>query len=308
MNKSFFAEVDTQHLPLPYSDEKFTVSSAHLIRLFEQCHYRTYGEIVLFGIRAAQTFSPKGEWLTEITIAENKLDYEYLNCLLGLWDKKNHKIAIFQGSTVPFIEHLLKQQSNPSLRLSNQLFQGSYHYFVGAHEPDSRPKEEGAFRLNRHIPTPVWRNYGDNNIVLDVCKPNDHIHAAGTIDTEYRSAGCQVIAGFHDELLPVGEYQKFRILAGQSALSSDLEIHLPYQYILMHSRHLRAIQKGYCLERLMQGSEGAEVRQLQEQLIAEGYLAESIIDKGMMCGESIRAVYEKQKANHLVIDGIHRIA
>ena len=76
----------------------------------------------------------------------------------------------------------------------------------------------------------------------------------------------------------------------------------------MHSRHLRAIQKGYCLERLMQGSEGAEVRQLQEQLIAEGYLAESIIDKGMMCGESIRAVYEKQKANHLVIDGIHRIA
>lgn len=308
MNKSFFAEVDTQHLPLPYSDEKFTVSSAHLIRLFEQCHYRTYGEIVLFGIRAAQTFSPKGEWLTEITIAENKLDYEYLNCLLGLWDKKNHKIAIFQGSTVPFIEHLLKQQSNPSLRLSNQLFQGSYHYFVGAHEPDSRPKEEGAFRLNRHIPTPVWRDYGDNNIVLDVCKPNDHIHAAGTIDTEYRSAGCQVIAGFHDELLPVGEYQKFRILAGQSALPSDLEIHLPYQYILMHSRHLRAIQKGYCLERLMQGSEGAEVRQLQEQLIAEGYLAESIIDKGMMCGESIRAVYEKQKANHLVIDGIHRIA
>lgn len=307
MDKSFFGDVDTAHLSLPFSEESFTISSAHFVRLFEQCHYRTYGDFVLFGIRAAVALSEKGKWLTEITISESRLDYKHLNCLIGIWDRKNHKVAIFQGSTVPFIDNVIKQQNNPSLRISNQLFQGSYNYYVGAHEPDNRPKEEGAFRLTRHIPTPVWRNYG-NQLVLDACSPNDHIHAAGSMDTEYKSAGCQVVSGFHNNVIPEGEYQQFRVLSGQSAVPSELEIHLPYQYILMHARHLLAIQQGFYAERILQGSEGSEVRVLQEQLINNGYLIESIIDKGVMCGESIKAVYEQQKAQGLIADGIYKIS
>lgn len=307
MKDSFFGEVDTAHLSMPYSDKAFTISSAHLARLAEQCHYRLTSDIVLFGIRAAKSLSEKGQWLTEIRMAENELDYLHLNCLLGIWDRKNHKLAVFQGSTVPFSAHLMKQRENPEQRISNQLAQGLYQYYVGAHEPDHRPKEEGAFRLTRHVPTPVWRDYGNDQLVLDACAPNDHIHAAGSIDTDYKSAGCQVIAGFHDELIPSGEYQQFRVLAGQSALPSELELHLPYQYLLTHARHLHAIQQGFSAERLLQGSEGYWVRKLQEQLISENYLFEPKIDKGLMDGETVKAVYEWQKASHCNADGIYRV-
>ncbi len=307
MKDSFFGEVDTAHLSMSYSDKEFTISSAHLARLAEQCHYRLSNDIVLFGIRAAKSLSVKGQWLTEISIAENQLDYLHLNCLLGIWDRRNHKIAVFQGSTVPLAANLIKQRENPDKRISNQLVQGLYQYYVGAHEPDNRPKEEGAFRLTRHIPTPVWRDYGNDHLVLDACAPNDHIHAAGSIDIDYKSAGCQVIAGFHDELMPSGEYQQFRVLAGQSALPSELDLHLPYQYLLTHTRHLHAIQQGFASERLMQGSEGYLVRELQERLILENYLLEPKIDKGLMDGETVKAVYEWQKASNHNADGIYCI-
>lgn len=307
MKELFFGEVDTAHLSMPYSAKEFTISSAHLARLAEQCHYRLMNDIVLFGIRAGKALSKKGQWLTEIRIAENHLDYVHLNCLLGIWDRKNHKIAVFQGSTVPFVDNLMKQRDNPHQSISNQLVQGLYCYYVGAHEPDNRPKEEGAFRLTRHIPTPVWRDFGDGQVIIDACAPNDHIHAAGSIDAEYKSAGCQVVAGFHDGLMPTGEYQQFRVLAGQSALPSALELHLPYQYMLTHTRHLHAIQQGFSAERLMQGSEGCWVRKLQEQLILDNYLLEAKIDKGMMDGETVKAVYEWQKAQYSNADGIYRI-
>ncbi|GAA5093285.1 peptidoglycan-binding domain-containing protein [Wohlfahrtiimonas larvae] len=307
MTDSFFGEVDTAHLSMPYSDKEFTISSAHFARLAEQCHYRLMGDIVLFGIRAAQSLSQKGKWLTEIKITENRLDYLYLNCLLGLWDRKNHKIAIFQGSTVPFKANVIKQRENPNQRISNQLAQGLYQYYVGAHEPDHRPKEEGAFRLTRHVSTPVWRDYGKGQLILDACAPNDHIHAAGSIDTDYKSAGCQVISGFHNSAMPEGEYQQFRILAGQSALPSELELHLPYQYLLTHTRHLHAIQQGCLNEYLMQGSEGYLVRELQEQLIAENYLFEQKIDKGLMDGKTVKAVYEWQKASSINANGIYHL-
>lgn len=307
MNDSFFGEVDTAHLSLPYSADEFIVSSAHLVRLVEQCHYRLYGDMILFGIRACQTSSPKGQWLTEIKIAEVPLDYQHMKCLLGIWDRKNHKLSIFQGSTVPFIQNVLKQQENPNARMCNQLSQGVYQYFVGAHEPDDRPKEEGAFRLTRSIPSAVWRNYGNNTIVLDSCVPNDHIHAAASEGQDYKSAGCQVVSGFHSDGLPTGQYQQFRILAGQSAMPSALEIYLPYQYILTHTRHLKSIQQGNYVERLMHGSEGAEVRRLQESLIDEGFLFEPKIDKGRMDGRCVKAVYERQKTMGYYPDGIHSV-
>lgn len=305
MSDSFFGEVDTAHLSMPYSGTEFTISSAHLARLAEQCHYRLSNDIVLFGIRAGCAVSETGRWLTELTLKETVLDHQHLNCLLGIWDRKNHKIAAFRGSTVALDKNLVKQQDNPDKRLSNQLSQGLYQYYVGAHEPDG-PKEEGAYRLTRYIAVPVWRNLG-KKIVLDACHPNDHIHAAGSSSANYKSAGCQVISGCHDEPMPTGEYQQFRILSGQSAVPSELEIHLPYQYLLTHARHLQAIQQGFAKERLLQGSEGYLVRLLQEKLIAKQFLVEPKIDKGMMEGESIKAVYEWQKSHSINADGIYQI-
>lgn len=307
MSHSFFGQIDTAHLSMPYAEGRFKLSSAHLARLEMQCHYRLTGNIILFGIRAAKTESPKGQWLTEVEIEEVAPDYRHLNCLLGIWDRQQHKIAVFQGSTVPFIENLLKQQQSPTERICNQLAQGLYQYYVGAHEPDNRPKEEGAFRLTRYIPTPVWRDYGEDHCILDACAPNDHIHAAGSTDTEYKSAGCQVISGFHEDIMPTGEYQQFRILAGQSALPSELELHQPYQYMLTHARHLNAIRQGFQAERLMPGSEGVLVRKLQEKLIAEKFLYEPKIDKGLMDGETVKALYEWQKAHNYNADGIYYI-
>lgn len=306
MTAPFMGEIDTQHLPFGHCDAPFVLSSAHLVRLAEQCHYRLQGDRVLFGLRAAATDAPLGQWLNAITVREQTLDYEHMRCLIGIWDRKQHKIAVFNGSTVPHIKNVQKQRQYPLKKISNQLSQGLYHYFVGAHEPDGRPNEEGAFRLTRMIPVPAWRDFGEA-VMLDSCVPNDHIHAAGSEATDFLSAGCQVISGFHQTPMPTGQYQQFRILAGQSAVPSELEIHLPYQYLLMHVRHLSAIAQGWQADRLLMGSEGHEVRALQETLISQGHLAEPLIDKGVMNGHTVKAVYDRQLIENQVADGIHRL-
>lgn len=302
----FFKDIDTAHLSYPYSDKKFTISPAHLVRLAESCHYQLQGDLILFGIRASRAHSATGQWLSEITLSEGELDYEHFNCLLGIWDRQKSKIIAFEGSTVPYIDNLVKQQNDSSKQISNQLSQGLYNYFVGAHEPDNRPKEEGAFRLTRMIPVPVWRNYGNDTIVLDACFPNDHIHAAGSTDTKFKSAGCQVISGFHEGAMPSGDYQQFRIYAGLSALPSELDIQKPYQYMLVHSRHLFAIQSGWQEDRLLMGSKGMCVRNLQEALIEEKYLQETLIDKGLMDGRTVKAFYDRQKASNEFADGVYK--
>ncbi len=300
----FYQDIDTSHLKAPFSDEIFTISSAHFARFFELASMpMVKNERLLFGIRGAESLCELGKWHKEISLKEKQIDHQSLSCLIGTWDTQHNKIAIFEGSTVPYIEFILKQQKNEKERSCNQLSQGLYRYYVGAHEPLSSPKEEGAYRLDRFIKVAVWRNFKEH-CVLDACIPGDNIHAAFPHESGFRSAGCQVIKGEHAKEIPTGDYQTFRILSGQSAKPSLDELMMPYRYLLVHSRLLREISHGFQSPRYFQGSEGKIVRDIQTILIRDGFLKEDYINKGYLDGSSIEALYQWQKVNGLMPNGI----
>lgn len=308
--------IDTAHLNTPASFEPFVLSGAMLARLAENMAYPLAQDYLLFGIRAGKLLEGNyGQWLTDAVIAEQLLDGEQLGCLLGIWNRQTHKIALFPASTIPHRAWQQKQIEMPEKKIANCLGSGLYHYKVGAHEPEGRPFEEGAFRLTREQPAFAWRFYTPShrfsveNGVPTLSVVNDHIHSAQSTTQiggiSFSSAGCQVIEGDHTPpAAPTGFYQTFRILAGQSAQPSPLEIATPYQYLLTHARHLELIAAGENSLRLLQGSRGMNVRLLQEALMQRGFLDENMIDKGTFNGYTAEALYRYQKEAGLRADGI----
>lgn len=308
--------IDTAHLFMPASMEPFTFSSATLARLVTHCSYHLQGERILFGIRAGKLVDAEyGKWYSEVSIVENTLDGEHLHCLLGIWDLTTHQIALFPASTVAHKVWQQKQIDTPEKQIANCLGSGMYRYNVGAHEPDNRPFEEGAFRMSRLQPVLAWRFYTENhnynllNGTPTLSVVNDHIHSAQSesqpTGISFSSAGCQVISGDHTPpKMPTGWYQTFRIFAEQSAMPSPLEVGNEYRYILTHVRHLEAITAGDQDLTLLQGSYGMTVRHLQEALIKTGDLDENDIDKGYFNGYTAKALYTFQKREGLRADGI----
>lgn len=308
--------IDTAHIAIAPSLRSFTFSAATLARLSESCAYPLSGEKVLFGIRAGKLLDAQyGRWQSEVTLIENELDGESLRCLLGIWNRVTGEIALFPASTIPHRRWQEKQIASPDKQIANCLGSGAYHYIVGAHEPSHRPFEEGAFRLSRSQPVLAWRFYQPDHQyrlsrgVATLSVVNDHIHSAQSElrpdGISFSSAGCQVIEGDHrPPAMPTGWYQKFRIYAGQSAMPSPLEIGLSFRYLLTHVRHLEAIAQGDCSLRLLQGSVGMPVRQLQEALMQLDFLEEADIDKGIFNGATAKALYHYQKENGLRADGI----
>ena len=308
--------IDTAHLGVPASFQPFTLSSATLARLVESCAYHLPKGYLLFGVRAGKLVNAEyGRWLSEALIVENTLDGETLRCLMGIWDLKTHKIALFPASTIPHHAWQMKQIAAPDRHIANCLGSGMYPYIVGAHEPDGRAFEEGAFRMSRLQPVLAWRFYHENHdyaltkAIPTLSAVNDHIHSAQTDNKpsgiSFSSAGCQVIEGDHTPPnMPTGWYQKFRILAGQSAQPSPLEVGHEYRYLLTHVRHLERINSGDEASLLLQGSYGMAVRLLQEALMAKGDLDENNIDKGYFNGYTAKALYDFQLREGLVADGI----
>lgn len=300
----------------PAAFEPFTLSSASLARLVENCQYVLTGSIILFGIRAGKLLEGEhGQWLTDALVVEDLLDGENFRCLLGLWNLTTHKIALFPASTVPHQVWQKKQINTPEKHIANCLGVGAYHYLVGAHEPEGRAPEEGAFRLSRSEPVLAWRFYEDNHgYALEKAVPtlsvvNDHIHSAQSTrmptGISFSSAGCQVIQGDHTPPnMPTGYYQTFRVLAGQSAMPSPLEVGQAYDYLLAHVSDFAAIAGGAQETCLQQGSVGMNVRLLQEALMATGDLAEDFIDKGIFNGYTAQALYQFQKREGLFANGI----
>ncbi len=308
--------IDTAHLPLAPSFQPFTFSSATLARLVEYSAYTLIGDRVLFGIRAAELVAGEyGQFSSEVTLVESKLDGEHLRCLMGIWDLASGKVALFPASTIPHQYWQQKQIEAPNAEVANCLGVGAYDYRIGAHEPHNRPFEEGAFRLSRLQPVFAWRFYNDlHQYALSQAKGtlgivNDNIHSAQTNSQpqgiSFASAGCQVIEGDHcPPKMPSGYYQQFRILSGQAAMPSPLEVGQSYRYLLTSARKLESIVNGDNTVELLQGSTGYAVRLLQEYLLTVGLLKEQVIDKGYFNGHTAYALYQLQQVKGVVANGI----
>ena len=294
--------------------ETLTLTPAHIERIIERSKLYPEGEIMIVGFRSGKLLSAPGAWLDSVELVGAAPDYQSFCCTLTLYDRKHHKLAAFPASTYPNISYITEQLNAPDKRIANRLSEGLYSYIVGAHEPNHGPKEEGAFRLSRLQPVPVWRIL-DRNVkvdqavaTLDLSVADDHIHSAQSTreisGRSFSSAGCQVIEGDHTPPnAPTGLYQTFRVMAGQSFMPDPDEIGQPYSYLLLSFEALFYVATGVPEARYFHGSRGYEVRRLQEALMEKGFLAEEVINKGYFNGYTAKALYDFQQQNGLEATG-----
>lgn len=309
----------------------FFIDKTHILQALDLCSFKILEQKLLFGIRGANLLSPKGVWLDKLKLQEVALDHVNPCCILGIFDIKTGQSAAFTGSTVPNILWIKKQQQNPEQRIANLLGTGLHSYYIGAHEPLNAAIQEGSWRMNRLQDVAVWRlltridpnfdpnldlnlkdNLYDLSCHFESCCPDDNIHDGQILCNlnsnpnslvTFSSAGCQTLA--------TQEFQEFRIMAGQSKLPSLEELGIFYNYLLLDSQyyHKLVLDKENILKRilkpvLMQGSSGASVGYVQDQLIKLGFLKDAGFNKGHYNGRTSVAVYKFQRQNNLRADGI----
>lgn len=314
--------IDVAHLFTNIVQKKITLNTPiqlnheTLTKYAATCAFRLTNDIILFGIRGALLTSPKNHWHENITFQSICPDHYTPKCVLGVWNQKTHLICAYQGSTVPNAQWIFAQQQSPN-RVANLLGQGCHSYYVGPHEPDNSVPHEGAWRLNSLIDVGVWRLRDPNqngyslHCEFEAGIPNDNIHCGYTGThrnprIQFSSAGCQTIIGNQitaDQ--PEGDFQNFRIMAGQSAIPDPRQLGIFYDYLLIPSLHIDLIQNhNFSEQRFMQGSTGIQVRKIQDRLIDLGFLQDGGFNKGHYNGKTALAVYHFQKAHHVLADGI----
>lgn len=304
------------HLAAPFSDAAFRFDAGVLDALRRLMHLRPRGPKVLFGLRGCAPAGAVGQWGPGIELREARPDHRTPGCVIGVWDRPAGTLIAWAGSTLPNADWMRRQAEAPGQRVANMLGLGLHAFVAGPHAPDGRPVEEGAFQLDRTVTVPVWRSPDaagyDLSCRFDVCAPQDNIHAAGWPGDgiEFSSAGCQTLPGRHlPPADPTGDYAAFRVAAGLSPSPDLAETGIAFDYLLATGRHARLVAgRGAdpALARLVPGSSGHEVRQLQDAFLERGLLEDHGFTAGVLNGLTTQAIHGWQAASGRTADGILR--
>ncbi|MBB4267856.1 peptidoglycan-binding protein [Roseospira visakhapatnamensis] len=275
---------------------------------------------VLFGLRGCDLHPPAGGSHQPMAatgmVSEAKYDHTARRCVLGVWDRSQKTVALFQGSTVPNLHEMRKQvgkctDNGVSSRDANMLPTGCYRYVCGAHN-----EVWNAFRLFQTVV--VLRSCENSRYALgdlwDRCAPGDNIHPtyhSGTV--KFSSAGCQTVSGTFAENRHRGDWATFRQVAGLSKTNKASDVGRRFSYLLVTAREMRLMRllidrSGGSIAdaalpamvahfgRLRFGASGDRVRALQRVL--------GVGIDGAFGPQTAMALIEAQKHNGLRVDGI----
>jgi hypothetical protein len=275
-----------------------TFSASHFSKLLQVNSYAFSGTaITLFGIRGAKIISANADIFKDSHQIESAtVNYTTPNCIIGIWDALQNKIALFPASTVPHLHYIKKQAAKKGA--ANCMMSGFYSFFEkGFHNPSEASRHQ-ALRLATNIV--LRRSFNDfafdNTDTIEVGNPHDNMHAAycDNANSAYSSAGCQVIVGqpkckkrnmkentlfwkkFHDFIYSIPQnnfdYALFRFADAQAASLANND--------MMQAR-------------LRFGSKGNLVLQLQQSLQVAGFFGTS--PDGNFGKNTLLAVIDFQK-------------
>ncbi len=257
--------------------------------------------LLVFGIRGAlpENLNTCSEFRSQHKLQDSQINFLNPRCTLGIFDVLENKMALFPGSTVPFLEYMKKQKARPSVKISNSIMSGYYSYYSkGTHNP-SPQTAHAALRLmtNVFLRRSINDLVFDNSDTIDVSNPNDNIHAAycDSVNGNYSSAGCQVIVG-QPKCLRRGQnssdtsyWKKFHDI-----IYSKPQNNFDYMLLRYVDAEAASIKPENNLNaRLRFGSNGFKVKELQERLRDKG-LYNSTSD-GKFLRDTLLAVYQFQK-------------
>lgn len=280
---------------------KITFTSDNLRKLFRVNSY-PYSETryMVFGIRGAKPVGTGFDtFKTSHTIEMSTLNYTNPNCIIGVWNPVENKLALFIGSTVPHLKYIKKHKEGTAR--ANAMQSGFYSFYSkGYHRPKNAGNAHQALRLATNIVMRRSTNdlvYG-NDDPIEVGNPNDNIHAAYCNDAngEYSSAGCQVIVGQpkcpnRGNLDNTAYWKKFFNIIYNEAVSQT-----NFDYSLLRytdAEAVAAMGNSPMDARLRFGSKGNLVLELQKKLKDKGYFSTSM--DGDFGRNTLMAVLEFQK-------------
>lgn len=250
---------------------KFTQEHLKKICLINNYQLPSNIELVFFGIRGAVPVSGDNKFYQTQEVELSVIDNKKLNCTIGQWNLKTGLIALFHGSTVPYISNIASAKLKNGLG-TNQLMEGFYNdYQKGMHKPGT-PTGHDAFYQNgvRPVRRTVDDLDYDNDDRVDISNPYDNLHAAWTTGEGFASAGCQVISGYpkcQKIATESGDWKNFR----QNAYNISQQ---KFPYILFSgielNRVINSIDKKQ-MQKLRFGSVGLNVKILQEKLKDKKY-------------------------------------
>jgi len=234
-------------------------------------------QYMVFGIRGAKPINADFDtFKTSHTIEMSDVNYLNPNCIIGVWNPTQNKLALFPGSTVPHLKYIKRQKEGTGK--ANAMQSGFYNFYEkGFHNPSANHAHK-ALRLATNIV--LRRSNNDlvysNDDPIEVGNPHDNIHAAYCDDSSgnYSSAGCQVIVGQpkckgRGNLDNTGYWKKFYAIIYNEAVSQTHFNYSLFRYV--DAEAAATMGEGLMDARLRFGSKGNIVLELQNKLKAKGY-------------------------------------
>lgn len=278
----------------------FKFTPAHLRRLLmiNSFPFPESG-LLFFGLRGCLPLHEDDyNFGSEKVLLPCQIDYTHLRCTIGQYSIEDNQIAVFPGSTVPYIQYV-RESIRKKGEGANQLMTGFYSdYRKGKHKAGT-PTEHDAFRQTAIHP--VLRTEDDTDFDtddrIDFTNPCDNIHAAwsmGPNHPAYASAGCQVIAGYPacEKRTPYGDSGPWKYFKENGYKSSQDKF--PYMLLdALSAQRISVYQNAKAQGKLRFGSQGEIVYNLQTCLKSKGYYdGKTDGDFGL---KTIMAVLEFQK-------------
>lgn len=282
----------------------FALGKAEIEYLIAANRYQPKGEndIIAFGIRGAQLRDEeKAENEESVALEDARPDHRNFRCVVGFYFRGTGKLSAYTASTVPWHRYMTAGKKN------NLLPTGCYIYKKGDHvgsvtvSPALRLSDaEGSHSgLATVLRTRNDLVFGVDD-VWDVCNPSDNIHCAFS-DDSFSSLGCQTIKGPNkgdglwadfqstiDELPDDARVDYVLVTGAECSIAAALiKAGVPPQ-------SADALRR---LGRLRTGSEGEEVKRLQEKLGVE--------PTGYFGAKTKKRLTEVQAENKLPADGIY---
>lgn len=234
--------------------------------------------LVLFGLRGAKPLSKNASWTEAGELEVAGVDYEHLQCTLGIWDPKQERILLALGSTVPHADNVAKsarRQGKLKGRGTNQLEPGYYHDLTKGEHLQGKPKghaalRQTAFRFYRrgHHPAPYRKTDP-----LFFGNPYDNLHGAWNLDGDepgFSSSGCLVVAGMpHCPRLPESRPNRGAWKSFHAAIYAARQ--KAFSFALVSARESwEVLGEKNPKPRLIYGSQSAEVGKLMADLERKG--------------------------------------
>ena len=280
---------DYRHLGKSIDTTPFVLSGAVIARLVQLNRFALTGAEtkIVFALRGCTLDANQTTFADGVSAREVELNHVDNRCIIGVWDSVTGKIVVFQSSTVPNWEYMESYRQNHADK-ANMLPPGKYDMVVGTHRPkkedakgalvDNPGRVQGALRNDQTVV--VLRTEDDLSYTVkdtwDEVVANDNIHPgivkvnAGTSTVpDYSSAGCNTIPGGSVSDVPSGAWADFRKSLGLDNAQPTKNDGTKFAYVLLTGREARLVASGKDADapvRLRFGSEGAEVRSLQEGL------------------------------------------